>query len=69
MSVKVLDIKEDSDGSATIKIDYDQEFLDNVKQKIGKDPTEQDISDYVVGLIEKEMERVDKCVDKWKEDK
>ena len=69
MSVKVLDIKEDSDGSATIKIDYDQEFLDNVKQKIGKDPTEQDISDYVVGLIEKEMERVDKCVDKWKKDK
>lgn len=66
MSVKVLEIKEDSDGSATIKIDYDQEFLDNVKQKIGKDPTEQDISDYVVGLIEKEMERVDKCVDKWK---
>lgn len=69
MSVKVLDIKEDSDGSATIKIDYDQEFLDNVKQKIGKDPTEQDISDYVVGLIEKEMERVDKCVDEWKKDK
>ena len=69
MSVKVLEIKEDSDGSATIKIDYDQEFLDNVKQKIGKDPTEQDISDYVVGLIEKEMERVDKCVDKWKKDK
>lgn len=69
MSVKVLDIKESSDGSATIKIDYDQEFLDNVKQKIGKDPTEQDISDYVVGLIEKEMERVDKCVDKWKKDK
>ena len=69
MSIKVLDIKESSDGSATIKIDYDQEFLDNVKQKIGKDPTEQDISDYVVGLIEKEMERVDKCVDKWKKDK
>ena len=69
MSVKVLDIKEHSDGSATMTIDYDQEFLDNVKQKIGKDPTEQDISDYVVGLIEKEMERVDKCVDKWKKDK
>ena len=69
MSVKVLDIKEHRDGSATIKIDYDQEFLDNVKQKIGKDPTEQDISDYVVGLIEKEMQRVDKCVDKWKKDK
>jgi len=69
MSVKVLDIKEHNDGSATMTIDYDQEFLDNVKQKIGKDPTEQDISDYVVGLIEKEMERVDKCVDKWKKDK
>ena len=66
MSVKVLEIKERSDGSTTIKIDYDQEFLDNVKQKIGKDPTEQDISDYVVGLIEKEIERVDKCVDEWK---
>jgi hypothetical protein len=69
MSVKVLDIKEGSDGSATMTIDYDQEFLDNVKQKIGKDPTEQDISDYVVGLIEKEIERVDKCIDKWKKDK
>lgn len=69
MSVKVLDIKESSDGSATMTIDYDQEFLDNVKQKIGKDPTKQDISDYVVGLIEKEMERVDKYVDEWKKDK
>ena len=57
MSVKVLEIKEHSDGSATIKIDYDQEFFDNVKQKIGKDPTEQDISDYVIGVIEKEMEK------------
>ena len=69
MSVKVLEIKEHSDGSATMTIDYDQEFLDIVKQKIGKDPTEQDISDYVVGLIEKEIERVDKCIDKWKKDK
>lgn len=69
MSVKVLDIKEHSDGSATMTIDYDQEFLDIIKQKIGKEPTEQDISDYVIGLIEKEMERVDKCVDKWKKDK
>ena len=57
MSVKVLEIKEHSDGSATMKIDYDQEFLDNVKQKIGKDPTEQDISDYVISLIEKEIEK------------
>jgi len=31
MSVKVLEIKENSDGSATMKIDYDQEFQDNVK--------------------------------------
>ena len=66
MSVKVLEIKENSDGSATIKIDYDNEFLDIIKQKIGKDPTEQDISDYVIDILEKEMERVDKCVDKWK---
>ena len=66
MSFKVLEIKEDSDGSAIIKIDYDNEFLDIIKQKIGKDPTEQDISDYVIDILEKEMERVDKCVDKWK---
>ena len=59
MSVKVLEIKENSDGSATMTIDYDQEFLDNVKQKIGKEPTEQDISDYVIDILEKEMERVD----------
>lgn len=57
MSVKVLEIKENSDGSATMKIDYDQEFLDNVKQKIGKEPTEQDISDYVIDILEKEMEK------------
>ena len=67
MSFKVLEIKEGRDGSATITFDYDQEFVDNVKQKIGKDPTEQDISDYVIDILEKEMERVDKCVDKWKE--
>lgn len=69
MSFKVLEIKEGRDGSATITFDYDQEFVDNVKQKIGKDPTEQDISDYVIDILEKEMERVDKCVDKWKKDK
>jgi hypothetical protein len=57
MSVKVLEIKEHSDGSATMTIDYDQEFLDIVKQKIGKDPTEQDISDYVIDILEKEMEK------------
>ncbi len=57
MSVKVLEIKENSDGSATMKIDYDQEFLDNIKQKIGKEPTEQDISDYVIDILEKEMEK------------
>lgn len=68
MSVKVLEIKENSDGSATIKIDYDNEFLDIIKQKIGKDPTEQDISDYIIDILEKEMERVDRCVDKWKKD-
>ena len=59
MNVKVLEIKENSDGSATMTIDYDQEFLDIIKQKIGKEPTEQDISDYVIDILEKEMERVD----------
>lgn len=58
MNIKILEIKENEDGTATLLFDYDEEFRDLVEEKIGKEPTEQDISDFVVESIQKGIDLI-----------
>lgn len=53
MKLEVVEIKDNEDGSAILVVDYDKRFLDLVKEKLqNNSPSEQDISDYIIKLIE-----------------
>lgn len=61
MRLKIIEIKDNEDGSATLVCDCDEYFLDFVKEKLQNDlPSEQDISDFIIKLIEDDMKETKK---------
>jgi hypothetical protein len=61
MKLEVLKIKENEDGTCEVIFDYDEEFVELVKEEKNlESPTEADISAYVVEALERGMKLVEK---------
>ena len=59
MKLEVLEIKENEDGTCEVVFDYDDEFVELVKEQTKLEaPTEEDISAFVVEALERGMEIV-----------
>ena len=59
MKLEVLQIKENEDGTCEVIFDYDDEFVELVKEQTKLEaPTEEDISAFVVEALERGMEIV-----------
>jgi hypothetical protein len=59
MKLEVLQIKENDDGTCEVIFDYDDEFVELVKEQTKLEaPTEEDISAFVVEALERGMEIV-----------
>ena len=54
MKIDVIDIKENSDGTCEVVFDYDDEFVELVKEELDREEvSEEEISEYVVKCLEK----------------
>jgi len=54
MKIDVIDIKENNDGTCKVVFDYDDEFVELVKEELDrKEVSEEEISEYVVRCLEK----------------
>lgn len=57
MKIDILKTIQNEDGSWSLEFDYDDEYLQIMKQRLGKDDlTEEEISQFIVGEIEKAIE-------------
>jgi 6-pyruvoyl-tetrahydropterin synthase len=54
MKIEVLEVIENEDGTCSVVFDYDDKFVDLVKETLQKEEvTEEEISQYVVDCIDK----------------
>lgn len=54
MSIEILEVIENEDGTCSVSFDYDEEFTEMVKKELEKEEvSEEDIAQYVVEAIDK----------------
>ena len=54
MRIDILKAEQNEDGSYVLEYDYDDEYLELMKERLGKkELTEEEISKFVMGEIEK----------------
>lgn len=59
MKIDILEIKQNENGTCDIVFDYDDEYLQFVKESLKKeDPTEEEIAEFLSEAIQREVERV-----------
>ena len=61
MKLSVDEIKENEDGTTSIVFDYDEEFLEAVKQQLKNDsPTEDEINMYIMEILAYRINEINK---------
>lgn len=54
MKIEILKIEKNDDGTSTIEFDYDEEYYEAVKKKLGKSSlSEEEMSNFIVAEIER----------------
>lgn len=57
MEIKLLEVKDNGDGTQTVVFDYDDEFLEYVKEKLNNDsPSEEEISNFISSTIQESVD-------------
>lgn len=65
MKIEVLEVVENGDGTCNVVFDYDDEFVEMVKEEINKEEiTEEDIAAFVVENLEKGIDLMKQTQDK-----
>lgn len=57
--IKIISITDNPDGSATMDVEYSEEFLNIVSKSIEKKPeelTDKDIEDFIISALKKQLE-------------
>lgn len=61
MNLKILEVKQNENGTCDVVFDYDDQYLEFVKESLGKEePTEDEIAQFLSEAIHREIDRLSK---------